>query len=145
MVDPAKARENAITALRNWVQGLPDAVARIEETEAPHEYVVRVIPRNPRSAVVTFRISEYGTFGLYIGTAIRIEELPLTSEYILEICEAVRKGKFVEETWSRGGALLKASGVLQLTSGDLQGTEYRGAFGSLGSDEHTKTAFEPYS
>src|SRR5882762_4877683 len=100
MVDPAKARENAITALRNWVQGLPDGVARIEETEAAHEYVVRVIPRNPRSAAVTFRISEYGTFGLYIGAAIRIEDLPLTSQHILEICEAVRSGGFEEETWS---------------------------------------------
>ena len=145
MVDPAKARENAITALRNWAKGLPDGVARLEESEAPYEYVVRVIPRNPGSAGVTFRISEYGTFGLYVGAAIRIEDLPLTSEYVLEICEAVRRGEFVEETWSRGGALLKAIGVLRLPSGDLAGTDYRGAFGSLGADEHVRKVYEPYS
>lgn len=144
-MSPRQAREGAIQALRRWVQGLPEGAAKVEESEASHEYVIRVVPRNSRSADVTFRISDYGTFGLYIGAAIRIEDLPLSSEYVLEIAEAVRRGRFEEESWSRKGKLLKAIGVLRLGSGNLHGTEYRGALDTVGTDEHVVKRFEPYS
>lgn len=145
MVSVHERKEAAKVALRCWADSLPDGSVKIAESEAPCEYVVRVIPRNERSAEVEFRISDYGTFGLYIGSAIRMEDLPLSNDYLLEICDAVSHGKVEEETWSRSGKLLKSIGVLRLPSGDLHGTAYRGALGTLGSDEHARKSYEPYS
>lgn len=134
-----------LRSLREWLSRLPEGVATCEESKAPHEYVVRVVPRNGRAASVTFRFSEYGTFGLYIGTAIRIEDLPLSSDHVLEICDAVCDGRVQEEMWMRRGKRLKSVGVLQLLSGDLHGTDYQGALGAFCADQHLVQKFEPYS
>jgi len=72
-------KEQAIRAIRSWVQSLPQNVAQLTEEQVPYEYVVRIVPRNKRAADINFRISDYGTFGLYVS-AIRIEELPLSAQ-----------------------------------------------------------------
>src|SRR5271157_1678183 len=88
-------KDEAIRAVRSWVESLPAGAAQLIEEQVPYEYVVRIVPRNTRSLGVQFRIGDNGTFGLYVS-AIRIEDLPLSAQYLVEICEAVKQGR-VEE------------------------------------------------
>ena len=137
-------RETTIAAIRAWAESLPGGTARLVESEAPHEMVVEIVPRNEQAARVEFRFSDYGTFGLYVGQGIRIEDLPLSEDHVLEICAAACEGRIEEETWSKGGRLLKARNVLHLPSGDLHGTEIRGLIAELRSTEHATRWYDAY-
>ncbi len=137
-------KEAAVKAIRGWVASLPDNTAYLDECETRFEHVMRIIPENHRAAEIEFRISRHETFGLYVGWGIRIEQLPLSASYLVEICEAVRNGEMMEELWQRNGKPIKVTAVLRLQSGDLHGTEYRGAFGTVGANEYMKKQYEPY-
>jgi hypothetical protein len=136
--------DQAIAAVRAWVERLPEGTARLEESANEYEQVLRIVPRAPTAAAVTIHVSNHGAFDVYLGSSIRVEDLPLTVPSVLEICDAVRRGRFSEETWKRGGVLLKAVCELKLESGDLRGTDIVGAFGTLGADEHTVTRYDAY-
>lgn len=144
MVSANSSREEAIGALRAWSEGLPAGVATKTESESELELIFRVVPQNPASAALTIHLSNYGTFDVYLGSSIRVEDIPLSVVRLLEICDAVRHGRFQEEVWKQRGVLLKAVGELRLASGDLHGTDFQGALGSLGADQHLLLQYEPY-
>jgi len=135
-------KDEAIRAVRSWVESLPAGAAQLIEEQVPYEYVVRIVPRNTRSLGVQFRIGDNGTFGLYVS-AIRIEDLPLSAQYLVEICEAVKQGRVEEEIWVRRGQVAKSKTVLRLPSGNLGGTDLKDLFATILGQHDTRT-YEPY-
>jgi hypothetical protein len=103
------------TALRGWINGLSSDTAVLHEEESEFEIVFRITPTNSRGCPVEFRFSGYGTFGLYIGKALSIEELPCSVDYVLDICESVRRGRVKQELWEWRGKLIRAKGEVVLS------------------------------
>ena len=136
--------EAAVEAVQSWAASLPNGVVDLHEEDLSHEYVLDVHPQNERAVCISFRFSEYGTFGLYVGEGIRIEDLPVSAPYVLEICHAVSAGQVEEERWSRNGRARKVANTLHLPSGDLHGTALLRVFGALGHNEHDQWRYEPY-
>lgn len=134
----------AMAALRVWVANQPSGTVVMTESDAAFESVARIVPRNPESASIEFRFSNYGTFGLYIGAALRIDELPVSSSYLIEICGAVARGDVDEQYWRSHQQLLRATTRLRLPSGDLVGTEHLGPFGMAGARAHEQRSYKPY-
>lgn len=144
VVSGSEAQTLAAKALVSWVAALGKTVAQAEERHNRFEHVVDIIPAKLGAAAIDFRIGRDQTFDLYIGTVIRVESLPLSHEYLIEICEAVSRGDIEEEEWRRKGRVLKRTMVLHLPSGDLYGTEQVSVFGTCWSDEHLRRRYEPY-
>ena len=105
---------NAVQAVRDWVRGLPTGVVTLEEEVTNYEHVLSILPRHQASAPVTFRLNTRASFGLYIGSCIRVEELPLSIENMLEICNAAYNGFVEEDRWLIGETPIKSCGVIRL-------------------------------
>lgn len=144
VVSGSEAQMLASKVLATWVAALGKAVVHAEERHHRFEHVVDIIPAKPGAAVIEFCIGLDRTFDLYIGRVIRAESLPLSHEYLIEICEAVRRGDIVQEEWRRKGKVLKRTMVLHLSSGHLYGTEEISVFGTWGADERIRRRYQPY-
>lgn len=130
--------------LREWTSELPDGIAETTEESLSAEQVVRITPVNTLASYVEFRIGDYGTFGLYLGTSMAFEDLPLSRNYLVEICDAVRAGRIEEQLLTIGRRVVRAKGVLHLASGDLYDTDYQSLLGSLGIGRLHSKSYDPY-
>lgn len=143
MAGGSKIQEEAAQALRAWVLGLGEGVARFEDSSSGPIRLIRVVPSRTASASIEFEIGRR-SFGLHVEGGIRVEPLPLSVEYLLEICAAVASGHVEEERWMRAGKVVKCHGVLHLPSGDLGGTEFSSILGGTGA-ESVRHQYEPYA
>jgi hypothetical protein len=106
-------KEEAIRVVRSWANSLPEGAVVVSENESPHEYAIHVRPTKARAATVEFRLSTYGTFGLYLST-IRIEDEPYSAKRLSEILDAVEKGRVDDEVWERRGKVQRRRTILRL-------------------------------
>jgi hypothetical protein len=82
----------AIAAVREWFAGLSPGLATLQEKATEVEHILRLVPVNPRAAEVEFRVSHYGTIDIYFGKAGNVEEVDASSQLLVEVCEAIRRG-----------------------------------------------------
>jgi hypothetical protein len=109
----------AVNAIREWARAMSDAVS-LEEALHHDETLLLVAPKNPRACAVEFRISPYGTFSLYAGEGFAFEEVELSLDKVQELCEAVGKGRVLEQVWEWRGTTVKTKGYIELTSGRMR-------------------------
>lgn len=126
-----------IKAIRAWFASLPLGIAKLTEQAFEHEHVMTVTPIKPKASPVEYRISHYGTFGLYFGKGCAFEEIPSSIEVVLDICESLRQGRVKEEVWDWRGRIVKTRGVLQLSAECL--TDSR-----LGLGTNRQIQYEPW-
>ncbi len=113
------AKQTAINTIYDWFCGLPQGTAILRETKLPYEHVMSIEPRNADSCSIEFRISNYGTFGLHFGKGFNFEDIKIEKARILEICEAVERGRVTEDVWEWRGKIIKTKGRLSLRKGAL--------------------------
>lgn len=92
--------QNVLDALKRWYDSLPPGIASWRTSDDRYERVVTIAPSNPLAAEVIFRFSSYGTFGVYFGPGSAGEDVPVSADFALEVCEAVRRGQLTERVRS---------------------------------------------
>ena len=135
MVTGAESRDSIVRAIRQWVATLPRGSAEVTEEALAHETVLTIKPSNPRASPIEFRVSDYGTFGLYFGKGFAFEEIPASVDHVLDICDSIRRGRLQERVWEWRGRVVKTEGVLELSRGRLtdRGTRHWAALLGLGT------------
>jgi hypothetical protein len=144
MVMDAGKQDPAIRAIREWFASLSPGIARLTEQDLEYEHVMTLTPTNPKASPIEFRISRYGTFGLYFGKGFAFEEIPSSVELVLDVCESIRQGRVKEEIWEWRGRIVKTKGVLELTANNLtdQGSSHWAALLGLGTRRQIQ--YEPW-
>jgi hypothetical protein len=140
-----EVKEQVIQMVRSWIGSLPTGAVTVSEEQAPSEFVIQIRPARQGAADVELRIADYGTFGLYVS-AIRIEDLPLSEQLVLEVLEAVKEGHVEEEVWERSGKVQRRHTVLRLPSRELHGREdiTIGAVLGFGLGRRSVRSFAPF-
>jgi hypothetical protein len=119
VVTSGKRSDPMVHAIRQWFGALPPGIANLSEEVLEYEHVIRMRPTNPRACPLEFRVSKYGTFGLYLGKGFAFEEIPSAIDLVLDICETVRQGRVSEEVREWRGKITRTSGVVNLVSGPM--------------------------
>lgn len=104
-----------------WAGRLKPGVVDVTVEDAPMERVVRLKPTAAGGAAIVVRIGSYGGCGIYAGHGFGVEETR-DGEWVLSVCEAVRRGLLRDRVSSWHGHLVKAQGVLRLPAGDTGST-----------------------
>jgi len=130
--------------VRSWLHALPSGAATSVEQDLEHEHVIQIRPARQQAAPVEIRVSDYGTFGLYVSS-LQVEDLPVVR--LAEVLDAIRNGGVEEEIWTRRGRVQRRRTVLRLRSGDLWGKEDLTASAAFGLwlGKSTHRSFAPYS
>jgi hypothetical protein len=132
------------TALQEWLSALPSGTATLHEEELEFERVFSITPANPKGCPVEFRLSRYGTFGLYLGKAFSVEELPCSIDRVLDICESLRRGRVKEEVWEWRGKVIKAKGAVVLSKYQIYDEGSCHWLGWLPIGTHRIIQYEPW-
>ena len=111
----ATAVQVAIVSLRRWLTNVQPSTAAIIEEDSEVEFVANIRPTNRDASPLTVRIGKSDQlFDCLAGRAVQINDLNLDTSLLLDICEAVRQGQVVEETWERNGKVMRSIGRIQL-------------------------------
>jgi len=114
MVMSAPTQDEIAQVVRQWTKDLPKGTATLKEEQLEIERVMKLTPSNPNGCSIEFRISQYGTFGLYFGAGFAFEEITSSINLVIDICNSIRQAKIVEDVWEWKGKLIKTKGVLTL-------------------------------
>lgn len=124
--------ESHAALLRDWAAALPPGCASLHAVAAPHELVVRIIPRKEGPSPVEFRLSDYGAFGLYFGRGFAFEEMEWSDNLVRDVVDSIRRGGFREVVWEWRGRVVRTAGELKLRSGKVlsdKGLKWPGMLG----------------
>lgn len=135
--------QETLEALKKWYEALPSGVASWRESEDQYEHAVTIAPTNPRAAEVTFRFGSYGTFGVYFGLGGAGEDVPVSRDFALEVCEAARNGKIVEELRTVWGWRSSVRTRIQLKNRQLEDRMVT-PLGFLPIGRRKQIAYEPW-
>jgi hypothetical protein len=93
-----------LTELRNWTDRLPPQSVAVREDNNPNYggllFAVRPVTTNAMN--VTVGLGSSDDVDLFWGNGYRWERWKATPSEVLEVCEAIKDGDVIEETWRLG-------------------------------------------
>lgn len=108
---------SAIRAVQEWVAALPPGLATLHETETEMEHILTIRPTNSRAADVEFRVGHDGTADIHFGKAGNFEEVSITPEFLIEVCNAVSSGQLRDRVRCAFGFQVGVTTILDLGHG----------------------------
>jgi hypothetical protein len=106
-----------IEGLRKWVRDLPSGIADLQESVLNQEAaVIKIFPKNPKSSDVAFHLNPQFV-DVYCARNSSFEEVPSKLDVLLDVCEAVRRGRLtIEISNPYGGLSFQEKAILKLSS-----------------------------
>lgn len=106
-------RHALIAAVNRWAGSIGAEKADVAVADPPRpEWDVRVTPVNPRSASVLMRVDRPGRMIVHVGAGSWWEDIPCTDQVVVQICDAVGHGGFVERLKRVGDLVVRSRGEL---------------------------------
>jgi hypothetical protein len=90
-----------LTELRDWTSNLPRNAVVVREEHNPNYggLLFEVRPAQPTAMPVTVGLGNSDDIDMFWGDGYRWEGWKATPREVLEVCEAVKAGDVIEETW----------------------------------------------
>lgn len=104
------------STIRQWFSKLPATAAIINEEFKPaHEYIyeVDIRPSKPAASSIRIGIRSDETFDVLLGKNISFNEISLSVDLLLEVCESVCQGYLKEEVLEWRGKVFRSKGILK--------------------------------
>jgi len=110
-----------LTQLREWVQALPPGAATIREDNNPNYggLLFEVRPAEPNALGITVGLGASDDVDVFWGEDYRWENWKALPGEVIQLCEAIRQGHAVEETWKLGWFVLERRCTIQLPAGPV--------------------------
>jgi hypothetical protein len=98
-----------LTELRNWTDSLPSKSVVVREDHSPNYggLLFEVRPATTNAMDVTVGLGSSDEVDLYWGDGYHWEGWKATPGEVLEVCEAIKDGDVIEETWRLGRFVLE--------------------------------------
>jgi hypothetical protein len=98
-----------VDALRTWTAGLaPASVAVQEDHSAGYGGLLfKVKPAQPGAMALTVGLGGADDVDFFWGDGCRWEGWKATQREVLEVCEAIKRGEVIEETWTLGPVVIE--------------------------------------
>lgn len=109
---------NVSKTIREWFSKLPVSTAAMYEDYKPgYEYIykIEIKPSNTNSSSISIGIRIDYTFDINLGKDTSFNEILFSKDVLLEICEAVFKGNFIEQIWEWKGRIFKSKSTLKFS------------------------------
>lgn len=98
-----------------WVERLGPGPAQSSHERLEHEDVIRIVPKNPRASQLVIRVGRSDPhFDAYAGKRAAFDDLPISIDLVVQVCEGVKAGRLHELLWERNGTILGAKSELEL-------------------------------
>ena len=98
------------------LKDLPPSAYTIRHEDSQNGPVTRVLPSNPRAAQLSVWIHHHGYCDIFFGRAFQSELELEQGDYLLELADAVIRGRIVERIWKLGRDQLYSKSCIQLES-----------------------------
>lgn len=110
-----------LAQLREWVQALPPGVATVREDKNPNYggLLFEVRPIEPNALDITVGLGASDAVDVFWGEDYRWENWKALPGEVILLCEAIRQGQAVEETWRLGRFVLERRCTIQLAVGPV--------------------------
>src|SRR5262245_20690785 len=98
------AARAVLSELRNWTNSLPrnSSVVREDHNPSYGGLLFGMRPGHPNAVHVTVGLGTSDDVDIFWGDDYRWEGWRATSREVLDVCEAIKEGDVIEETWSVG-------------------------------------------
>src|SRR4051812_13854318 len=98
-----------LAALRSWTAGLAPASAAVQEDHSAGYggLLFKVQPAQPGAMKLTVGLGGDDEVDFFWGDGYRWEGWKTTQQEVLEVCEAIKRGEVIEETWTLGSVVIE--------------------------------------
>ena len=98
-----------LAALRTWTVNLDPTSVMVQEEDSPGYggLLFKVKPAQPGAMALTVGLGTTDDVDFFWGEGYRWERATLTPQEVLTVCDAIRGGEVVEETWRLGPVVIE--------------------------------------
>ena len=107
--------ERVRQALYAWFNLLPAGVAAIQE-QAIDGLGVHVVPTKQGCTDVMVAFSGGDTVDIHWGDGFQVEQIRSEPDFVVQVCEAIRRGRLRVERWTLAGATILTKGTIDVGS-----------------------------
>jgi hypothetical protein len=138
------SRYQLIEMVSAWAHSLAGGIPEIIVPDPPiPDYDVKIVPSNPQAAQMCLRVDTPGKFVLHLGRNSWWDDIPLQSESLRDILNAVKSGAFTEHIRLIGARVAASRGEL-VVAGQRWTDSGNGWLMALPIGREQVTKYEPY-
>lgn len=141
---PTNEDHAALAALRNWYARLPLGLAALSDESDRYGSVLRITPRAQGGASVEFHFSRNRTLDFYVGRAGLFDNVEVSAELAIGVCEAARRGRVIDYVRVWRGREMAASTEIELSSGRTLQSRVVQPIGFLPLGRRSRIEYEPW-
>ena len=109
-------KDEALKAIRFYISELSPGIVSVKEQNKSFGTIVDIKPMNKNGCDISFCLGDHGTFDVGCGKWFNFENLPLSKDYVIDICDSIRKGQVKIKVWEWKGWTFRTEGVIDLSN-----------------------------
>jgi hypothetical protein len=98
-VESGSEADKTTRAMQGWLDQMPPGLASVKEEVVGSGTRVRIAPTKPGRMDFVVAFSSDDAIDLYWGDGFQAEQIKADPDFLLQVCEAVRRGKVTVERW----------------------------------------------